>query len=171
MIVGYARVSTDLQQDQSDVSASTMLSYSRPSTGRGDFVTWQRNPARFVATCGSPVTMTPASLPPREQINSDTPLRLSVVAALAFSDGSMTASGLRREAARGRLVVERIAGKDYTTLANVERMRELCRVETRVPGCTSDGTAVAQRSGSSSIAAAKSGQARAKMISAQLKKH
>ena len=27
-----------------------------------------------------------------------------------------------------RLVIERIAGKDYTTLANIERMRELCRV-------------------------------------------
>ena len=40
----------------------------------------------------------------------------------------MTASGLRREGARGRLVIERIAGKDYTTLANIERMRELCRV-------------------------------------------
>ena len=29
----------------------------------------------------------------------------------------MTASGLRREAGRGRLVIERAAGKDYTTLA------------------------------------------------------
>jgi hypothetical protein len=43
----------------------------------------------------------------------------------------MTASGLRREARRGRLVVERIAGKDYTTLVNIERMRELCRVEAK----------------------------------------
>ena len=34
---------------------------------------------------------------------------------------------------RGRLVVERIAGKDYTTLANIERMRELCRVEIKAP--------------------------------------
>ena len=83
--------------------------------------------------------MTHASLPPREQINSDTPLRLTVAAAVAFPDGSMTASGLRRESARGRLVVERIAGKDYTTLANIERMRELCRVEPKVPDCTSDG--------------------------------
>jgi hypothetical protein len=40
----------------------------------------------------------------------------------------MSASGLRRECARGRLVVERIAGKDYTTLVYIERMRELCRV-------------------------------------------
>jgi hypothetical protein len=34
-----------------------------------------------------------------DQIGPDTPLRLRVAAALAFPDGSMTASGLRREAA------------------------------------------------------------------------
>ena len=81
--------------------------------------------------------------PPREDIGHDQPLRLAVAAALAFPDGSMTASELRREAARGRLVVERIAGKDYTTLANIERMRELCRVEAKAPvsGCSQrDGT-------------------------------
>ena len=76
--------------------------------------------------------------PPREDIGHDQPLRLAVAAALAFPDGSMTASGLRREAARGRLAIERIAGKDYTTLANIERMRELCRVEARGPACGSD---------------------------------
>lgn len=38
----------------------------------------------------------------------------------------MTASGLRREHRRGRLIIERTAGKDYTTLAFIERMRELC---------------------------------------------
>src|SRR5579862_2617754 len=68
-------------------------------------------------------------LPQRHQIRPNTPLRLSAAAALAFPDGSMTASGLRREGARGRLVFERIAGKHYTTLANIERMRELCRVQ------------------------------------------
>ena len=97
-------------------------------------------------------------IPSRDQVGPETPLRLSVAAALAFPDGSMTASGLRREAARGRLVVERIAGKDYTTLANIERMRELCRVEAKVPGCGSGppaGKAAASlrvRSGSSSTA-------------------
>jgi hypothetical protein len=68
-----------------------------------------------------------AYIPSRSEISKDTPLRLDVAAALAYPDGSMTASGLRREAARGRLVTERVAGKDYTTLANIERMRELCR--------------------------------------------
>jgi hypothetical protein len=69
------------------------------------------------------------SLPSRESLEPNTPLRLSVAAALAFPDGSMTTSGLRKELARGRLIVERIAGKDYTTLANINLMRELCRVE------------------------------------------
>src|SRR5436190_16381318 len=73
-----------------------------------------------------------AAVPSSEQVMPDTPLRLGVAAALAFPDGSMTASGLRREAARGRLLIERIAGKDYTTLASIERMRELCRVEAKV---------------------------------------
>src|SRR5947209_1200110 len=69
------------------------------------------------------------------QIGPNTPLRLAVAAALAYPDGSMTASGLRREAKRGRLVIERTAGKDYTTLANIARMRERCRVEARVSDC------------------------------------
>jgi hypothetical protein len=71
-------------------------------------------------------------VPSRDEIGPDTPLRLAVAAALAFPDGSMTASGLRRESARGRLVVERIAGKDYTTFSNIARMRELCRVEAMI---------------------------------------
>jgi hypothetical protein len=52
---------------------------------------------------------------------------------MAFPDGSMTASGLRREAGRGRLDITRIAGKDYTTLRAIEEMRVLCRVPPKVP--------------------------------------
>ena len=74
-----------------------------------------------------------ANTPSPDLIGPNTPLRLNIAAALAFPDGSMTASGLRRESARGRLVVERIAGKDYTTLAAIERMRELCRVPQKAP--------------------------------------
>src|SRR5712671_7918740 len=77
------------------------------------------------------------TIPKRENIDPDTPLRLGIAAAVAFPDGSMTASGLRREGARGRLVIERIAGKDFTTLANIERMRQLCRVPEKAPGCGS----------------------------------
>src|SRR5581483_3192874 len=102
-------------------------------------------------------------------VGPNTPLRLGVAASLAFPDGSMSASGLRREAARGRLVIERIAGKDFTTLANIERMRELCRVEAKGPGCGSENGPVERHSGSSSTMASKSAQARAKAISARLR--
>jgi hypothetical protein len=36
---------------------------------------------------------------------------------IAFRDSSMTASGLRNESRRARIVINRIAGKDYTTFA------------------------------------------------------
>ena len=73
------------------------------------------------------------ALPEMDKVKPDTPLRLDVAAALAYPDGSMTASGLRREAARGRLAIERVAGKDYTTLAAIEEMRALCRVPQKAP--------------------------------------
>lgn len=68
-------------------------------------------------------------------LTMDVPLRLHTAAERAFPDGSMTASGLRREAAKGNLVIERIAGKDYTTLAEIERMRVKCRVQAKARGC------------------------------------
>ena len=42
-------------------------------------------------------------VPELEKVKPDTPLRLEVAAAIAFPDGSMTSSGLRREAGRGGL--------------------------------------------------------------------
>ena len=75
-----------------------------------------------------------ADLQDPTQFDPEAPLRLSVAAKLAFPDGSMTASGLRREAARGRLRIERIANKDFVTLAEIKRMRELCRVPARKQG-------------------------------------
>ncbi|WFU37337.1 excisionase [Bradyrhizobium sp. CB82] len=62
-----------------------------------------------------------------------TPLRLKIAAERAFPGGGMTASGLRREADRGRLIVERIAGKDYTTMQAIADMRKLCRVSKSQP--------------------------------------
>jgi hypothetical protein len=73
-----------------------------------------------------------------ENVSKDAPLRLDTAAEMAFPDGSMSASGLRREAAKGHLIVERIAGKDYTTLAAVEEMRRLCRIEQKVSDCGSE---------------------------------
>lgn len=73
-----------------------------------------------------------------------TPLRLPEAVAYAFPHGGMTVSGLRREAARGRLAIERIAGKDFTTLAAIEEMRKLCRVSVEVPTSTSSRSAARQ---------------------------
>src|SRR5215831_20400979 len=90
----------------------------------------------------------PASIT-QADIADDKPIRLSVAAALAFPDGSMTASGLRREAARGRLAIERIAGKDFTTLRAINEMRKRCRVEPKAPGsgCSQrDGTKTVESS-------------------------
>jgi hypothetical protein len=83
--------------------------------------------------------------PTRDEITQDTPLRLSVAAAIAFPDGSMTASGLRRESFRGRLVIERIAGKDFTTLGNIEQMRQSCRVEAKAHVCGSSRPGTMQK--------------------------
>jgi hypothetical protein len=104
------------------------------------------------------------------ELDDGAPLRLDVVAALAFPDGSMTASGLRRECASGRLVIERIAGKDYTTLRAIGQMRELCRVENlgRASGCsppTAAATAIpSQRYGASRTVDTSTAQATALRI-------
>lgn len=67
------------------------------------------------------------------EIASNTPLRLDLAARIAFPDGSMGSAGLRKERDKGRLSTEIIAGKEYVTLAEIERMRELCRVQRREP--------------------------------------
>ena len=64
-----------------------------------------------------------ASLP-RLAIDNDTPQRLGVVAA----QFGLTAAALRTEAKRGRLVISRVAGKDWTSVAEVREMFARCRV-------------------------------------------
>ena len=119
-----------------------------------------------------------ASLPLAEKflpsdLSLTTPIRLSIAAKLSFPDGSMTASGLRREAKRGHLVVKRIAGKDYTTLAAIDRMRELCRLEAKAPDCISAVRDVTKRdathrSGSSATETVRQAQAALRMTLAEL---
>lgn len=80
----------------------------------------------------------------RRTSRPDTPLRLEMAAAVEYLDGSMTGAGLRREAKRGLLVIERVAGKYYTTRANIKRMRELCQLDDPKPrDCGSDRPAKA----------------------------
>ena len=65
-------------------------------------------------------------MPEYGSVGDDTLLRLGVAAALEFPDGSMSASGLRREASHGHLKIWRIAGKDYTTRTALKEMRDKC---------------------------------------------
>ena len=55
------------------------------------------------------------------------PMRLAHAVEIAFPHGGLTVSGLRKEATKGRLVIERIAGKDFVTLTAIDDMRAACR--------------------------------------------
>ena len=66
-----------------------------------------------------------ARFPARDEIGPDEPLRLADALRIAFPHGGMTLAGLRREIGRQRLTVEKIAGKHYTTLNNIDEMRRL----------------------------------------------
>jgi|HubBroStandDraft_6_1064221.scaffolds.fasta_scaffold1178241_1 hypothetical protein len=55
------------------------------------------------------------------------PMRLAHAVEIAFPHGGMTVSGLRKEATKGRLVIERIAGKDFVTLTAIDDMSAACR--------------------------------------------
>ena len=79
----------------------------------------------------------------------DTPRRLTVIAKLAFPDGGMTASSLRREAERGRPAVERTAGKDFTSFQAIAEIRKLCRVERKDTPSLPHGAFSVKRSGAS----------------------
>lgn len=47
----------------------------------------------------------------------------------------VSAGSLRRESEKGRLVIWRVAGKDWTTMAEIDRMFELCQKGPKVPVC------------------------------------
>ena len=74
---------------------------------------------------------TPKRVPSPDTITATTPLRLDIAAQIAFPDGSVGVSGLRREIERSNLRAEMIAGKMFTTLANIDDMRKKCAVPTK----------------------------------------
>lgn len=120
--------------------------------------------------------MTAAKNQQLRHFKDDEPIRLAVAAAAAFPDGSMSASGLRREAAKGRLAIERIAGRDYTTLQAIQQMRTKCRVEAKALASgfsqldgTSTDKSSSVRSGSSATAASNEALAAARVKLRKLK--
>lgn len=82
-------------------------------------------------------------------ITKTTPLRLDEAVRLAFPAGGMTVSGLRTEKRKGRLRVEMIAGKEFTTLEAIEQMRQLCRDQQKAPGSISASSETPRQHGSS----------------------
>lgn len=106
----------------------------------------------------------------RAKIDDDTPLPLKDAAQLAFPAGGMGASGLRLEAQRGNLVVERIAGRPFTTLRAIKDMRAKCRAAQTRPASTSDSEKDAQPNGSSEIDHSRLALARAGTIAEKLKR-
>ena len=104
------------------------------------------------------------------EITATTPLRLADAVKIAFPMGGMTVAGLRRERDLSRLIVEKIAGKEFTTLAHIERMRELCRDEARelgsslkLPATTGVERSPTKQPGSSETTAGMSAQAALQM--------
>ena len=103
-------------------------------------------------------------------IKGDTPLRLAVAAELAFPDGSMSVSGLRREFQKGTLAIETIAGKQYTTLNDINAMRAKCRENQKGRGCIgASRDRVDLGNGLSSTERLSAAQAAASMIGLRLK--
>lgn len=86
-------------------------------------------------------------------MDRDAPLLLATAARLAFPDGAVTARGLRREVARGRLVAWKIAGRLFTSLAEIERMRSSCRVTLSLQDSGSDRPKKAAKLSGSSLTA------------------
>jgi hypothetical protein len=65
-------------------------------------------------------------------IGMDDPVPLQVAAEIFFPAGGVTEQSLRTEIRKGRLAVERIAGKDFVTKRAIDEMRERCRNQLRV---------------------------------------
>src|SRR6266436_742431 len=109
-------------------------------------------------------------MPERDPLpKPDDLLRLDDAARLCFPHGRMTASALRCEARKGRLATYRVAGKDYTTPADCERMKQLCRILEKAPGSGSknqDETATASSSNAAS-GASETDQSRSALDSAR----
>lgn len=66
-------------------------------------------------------------------VDPNAPLLLGTAARLAFPDGAVSAATLKRQHRKGLLVIERIGGRDFTTLNAIDEMRRLCRVTPNPP--------------------------------------
>jgi hypothetical protein len=86
---------------------------------------------RRPAVTQAAVTRAPESRPQSE----DDPITLADACRIVFADKIKVAT-LRAEASRGRLVIFRIGKRNFTTVNEVRRMVERCRVEREGQGST-----------------------------------
>jgi hypothetical protein len=86
-----------------------------------------------------------------QQPDPDAPLPLKRAVEICFPYGGVSVSTLRTEARKGTLRLERIGGKDFVTLRAINEMRELCRVEAKVPASISGETSHTGTSGTEPV--------------------
>src|SRR5689334_16910351 len=84
-------------------------------------------------------------------MNLRIPIPLKKAVAIFFPEGGVTVSTLRTEARKGRLVLERIGGKDFVTGEAIKKMRELCRTQPKASDSTPAGEKDAKPSGASGM--------------------
>lgn len=99
----------------------------------------------------------------------DDPVPLSEAVRLFFPHGGATVSSLRTEARKGRLALERIAGKDFVTLRAIQDMRAKCRTVASQPASISGKEGAGPTPGSSSTERMKQAQAALEPICKALK--
>ncbi|MGO4337793.1 GIY-YIG nuclease family protein [Labrys sp. KB_33_2] len=71
-------------------------------------------------------------LPDPSLINDDTPLQLHIAAQLAYPDGTMSVSGLRKGIANRTLTAWKMAGRLYTSLGAIKAMSEAAALQQRL---------------------------------------
>lgn len=103
-------------------------------------------------------------------IDPNAPLLLGTAARLAFPDGAVSGATLKRQHRKGLLVIERIGGRDFTTLNAIDEMRRLCRVTPNPPACVSVAAPGVRPSTSSVTVDLRSARAAALIASQRLRK-
>jgi len=105
----------------------------------------------------------------KADIGLDDPVPLGLAPKLFFPAGGVTIRSLRTEISKGRLVVERIAGKDYVTKRAIKQMRNKCRVQPKAPASTSGVGKGENRNGLSETERKKRSLAAAKAMNKMLR--
>ena len=100
----------------------------------------------------------------------DTPLLLAKAVAIAFPGGSLKPSTLMTEHRRGNLALEKVGGRWFVTLRDIQEMRKKCRGVVNRPDSGSGSEPVARPYTSSSTEAERSARAAALMRAERLKK-